>query len=99
MAFVLIYIRGVVGVMLGENSVSFEGAGSKAGQLRVLTNSCPNIMVVPLSEAMGLARYSEWGERIIDGTDGFGDYESGWTMPIHQLLVENKVPIVLPRSF
>ncbi len=36
----------------------------------------------------------EWGGRNPDGTDGFARNRPGWSAPIHQLLVSNKVSIV-----
>jgi len=36
----------------------------------------------------------EWGGKSPDGTDGFARNRPGWTAPIHQLLVRNKVSIV-----
>lgn len=36
----------------------------------------------------------EWGGRNADGTDGFATKRPGWGVPIHQLLVQNKVNIV-----
>jgi predicted phosphodiesterase len=41
------------------------------------------------------APFYEWGGHNADGTDGFADHRPGWPAPIHQLLVENKVSIVL----
>jgi hypothetical protein len=40
------------------------------------------------------ARYFEWGGRNLDGSDGFAANRPGWAMPIHPLLVQNKVNIV-----
>ena len=40
------------------------------------------------------APFFEWGGRNPDGTDGFKEHRPGWTMPIHQLLVQNHVTIV-----
>jgi predicted phosphodiesterase len=36
----------------------------------------------------------EWGGKNADGTDGFRQHRPGWSMPIHQLLVQNRVSIV-----
>ena len=36
----------------------------------------------------------EWGGGNPDGTDGFAQNRPGWTAPIHQLLVRNKVSVV-----
>lgn len=36
----------------------------------------------------------EWGGKNADGTDGFNQNRSGWSMPIHELLVRNRVAIV-----
>lgn len=46
------------------------------------------------SEARGgaaFAPYFEWGGRNLDGTPGFDRQRPGWGVPIHQLLVDNKV--------
>ena len=40
------------------------------------------------------APWYEWGGKNPDGTDGFAQNRPGWTAPIHQLLVRNKVSIV-----
>ena len=40
------------------------------------------------------APFYEWGGRNADGSDGFAQNRPGWPMPIHQLLVQNKVDIV-----
>jgi hypothetical protein len=37
------------------------------------------------------APFYEWGGRNADGTDGFREHRPGWSMPIHQLLVQNRV--------
>jgi hypothetical protein len=36
----------------------------------------------------------EWGGKNKDGTEGFATRRPGWDMPIHQLLVQNKVNVV-----
>lgn len=36
----------------------------------------------------------EWGGKNADGTDGFATKRPGWDMPIHNLLVANKVNVV-----
>ena len=41
-----------------------------------------------------VAEYFEWGGNNADGSDGFAAKRPGWAMPIHQLLVQNKVNIV-----
>lgn len=38
--------------------------------------------------------YYEWGGDNIDKTSGFTTYRSGWSKPIHQLLVDSKVDVV-----
>jgi len=38
--------------------------------------------------------YFEWGGKNVDGTDGFAANRPGWAMPIHNLLVQNKVNVV-----
>ena len=40
------------------------------------------------------AKFYEWGGANADGSDGFAKNRPGWAMPIHQLLVQNKVSIV-----
>jgi hypothetical protein len=40
------------------------------------------------------APFYEWGGRNPDGSDGFKQNRPGWPMPIHQLLVRNKVSVV-----
>lgn len=40
------------------------------------------------------ASYFEWGGKNADGTDGFAVHRPGWEMPIHDLLVKNKVTAV-----
>jgi len=41
-----------------------------------------------------VAPYFEWGGKNVDGTDGFAANRPGWAMPIHNLLVANKVNAV-----
>jgi hypothetical protein len=40
------------------------------------------------------APYFEWGGRNLDGTDGFAARRPGWNLPIHALLVANRVTAV-----
>ena len=40
------------------------------------------------------AKFFEWGGLNLDGTNEFAIKRSGWPMPIHQLLVQNKVSAV-----
>jgi predicted phosphodiesterase len=40
------------------------------------------------------AGFYEWGGRNPDGTEGFKEHCPGWPMPIHPLLVQNRVNIV-----
>jgi len=40
------------------------------------------------------ARLFEWGGRNLDGSEAFGSKRPGWSMPIHQLLIEHKVSVV-----
>lgn len=40
------------------------------------------------------APFYEWGGKNQDGTDGFQAHREGWPMPIHQLLVKNRVDVV-----
>lgn len=48
----------------------------------------------PIRGGIDAARYNEWGGRNADGTDGFRQHRPGWEMPVHQLLVKNKVTAV-----
>ncbi len=41
-----------------------------------------------------VAPFYEWGGKNADGTDGFAAHRPGWAMPIHQLLVANRVNAV-----
>ncbi len=36
----------------------------------------------------------EWGGKNADGTDGFKEHRPGWPMPVHQLLIQNRVNVV-----
>lgn len=36
----------------------------------------------------------EWGGRNTDGTDDFAEHRPGWPLPVHQLLVANRVSVV-----
>ena len=40
------------------------------------------------------AGHYEWGGRNADGTEGFATRRPGWAMPIHPLLVRNRVAVV-----
>jgi len=40
------------------------------------------------------APFFEWGGKNLDGTEGFATRRPGWALPIHQLLVQNKVTAV-----
>ncbi|GGX34687.1 fibronectin type III domain-containing protein [Undibacterium squillarum] len=40
------------------------------------------------------APFYEWGGKNADGTDGFAARRPGWAMPVHALLVKNKVTAV-----
>ena len=42
-----------------------------------------------------IAGFNEWGGRNLDGTDGFAQHRPGWPLPIHTLLVRNRVTAVL----
>jgi hypothetical protein len=49
------------------------------------------------TEARGgieVAKYYEWGGLNSDNTEGFETFRPGWGVPIHQLMVENKVSIL-----
>lgn len=48
----------------------------------------------PIRGGIEAARYNEWGGRNEDGSEGFKEYRPGWDMPIHQLLLKNKVSVV-----
>lgn len=48
----------------------------------------------PIRGGVEAAGYNEWGGRNADGSDGFKAHRPGWEMPIHQLLVKNKVTAV-----
>lgn len=41
-----------------------------------------------------VAGFYEWGGKNTDGTDGFTSNRPGWEMPIHDLLIKNKVVAV-----
>jgi predicted phosphodiesterase len=41
-----------------------------------------------------VAKYYEWGGKNSDGTEGFKTHRSDWELPIHDLLVKNKVTAV-----
>ncbi len=41
-----------------------------------------------------VAAFNEWGGKNTDGTDGFKEHRPGWDMPVHQLLVRNRVTAV-----
>lgn len=45
----------------------------------------------PMRGGVETAQYLEWGGQNLDGTWGFEEARPGWAMPIHQLLVANKV--------
>lgn len=40
------------------------------------------------------ASFFEWGGKNLDGSDAFAENRPGWPMPIHQLLLKNKVSAV-----
>jgi hypothetical protein len=40
------------------------------------------------------APWFEWGGKNLDGSDGFEENRPGWPVPIHQLLVRNRVAAV-----
>ena len=42
----------------------------------------------------GAAPYAEWGGKNPDGSEGFAQHRPGWPMPIHQLLVKERVNVV-----
>jgi hypothetical protein len=41
-----------------------------------------------------VAAFNEWGGKNSDGSDGFKQHRPGWDMPVHQLLVRNRVAAV-----
>lgn len=38
-----------------------------------------------------IAGFNEWGGKNLDGSDGFAAHRPGWPMPVHQLLLKNRV--------
>jgi len=54
-------------------------------------------LVGGVAEARGgveVAGMYEWGGKNLDGSDGFAAHRPGWDMPIHQLLLANRVTAV-----
>ena len=41
-----------------------------------------------------IAGFNEWGGKNLDGTEGFAQHRPGWPMPVHQLLLKNRVTAV-----
>ena len=41
-----------------------------------------------------IAGFNEWGGRNLDGSDGFAQHRPGWPLPVHKLLVQNRVTAV-----
>jgi hypothetical protein len=41
-----------------------------------------------------IAKFNEWGGKNKDGSEGFSQKRPGWSKPIHQLLLDNKVGFV-----
>jgi hypothetical protein len=41
-----------------------------------------------------IAGFNEWGGKNFDGTEGFAQHRPGWPMPLHQLLLRNRVTAV-----
>jgi len=48
----------------------------------------------PMRGGIEVAQYLEWGGQNLDGSWGFDEARPGWGVPIHQLLVANKVTAV-----
>ena len=48
----------------------------------------------PIRGGIEAAKYNEWGGRNEDGTAGFRTHRPNWEMPVHQMLVKNKVSAV-----
>jgi hypothetical protein len=61
------------------------------GSTTLADGSTPNIAA---RGGIEVADKYEWGGKNADGTDGFATKRPGWDMPIHQLLVQNKVNVV-----
>jgi Calcineurin-like phosphoesterase len=41
-----------------------------------------------------IAPFNEWGGKNPDGTDGWAQHRPGWPLPVHQLLLKNRVTAV-----
>jgi len=41
-----------------------------------------------------IAGFNEWGGKNPDGTDGFAAHRPGWPLPVHKLLLQNRVTAV-----
>jgi len=41
-----------------------------------------------------IAKFNEWGGKNLDGTEGFAQHRPGWSLPIHQLLLQNHITAV-----
>jgi hypothetical protein len=67
---------------------------SKAGLKFVFVHHPVGGKEQPIRGGIDAARYNEWGGRNADGSEGFKEHRPGWEMPVHQLLVKNKVSVV-----
>ncbi len=69
-------------------------AGSQAKFKFVFLHHPTGAKGQPIRGGIEAAKYNEWGGRDEDGTDGFRAHRPTWEMPVHQLLVKNKVSAV-----
>lgn len=69
-------------------------AGSKARFKFVFVHNLAGGMDTQGRGGAEAAGFYEWGGRNPDGTEGFKQHRPGWPMPIHQLLLQNKVNVV-----
>jgi len=67
---------------------------SKAKYKFVFTHHPTGAKGQPIRGGIEAAKYNEWGGKNEDGSDGFAAHRPAWEMPIHQMLVKNKVTAV-----
>lgn len=82
---------------LGERQYQWLGstlAGSKATYKFIFLHNLVGGLDGQMRGGVEAAPYFEWGGKNLDGTDGFASKRPGWALPIHQLLVKNKVTAV-----
>jgi predicted phosphodiesterase len=48
----------------------------------------------PIRGGVEAAKYNEWGGRNADGSESFKEHRPGWEIPVHQVLVKNRVAVV-----